>query len=156
MAEPKTAIFAAGCFWKPEYEFRQHTGVIDTQVGYTGGHVDYPDYETVCAGNSGHAEAVRIIYDPDQIGYRDLLAIFFRLHDPRQKNRQGLDIGHQYRSAIFYMDEEQRKQARHTIDALLEQGYAIQTELNPAETFWPAEKYHQCYLEKHKQDGFLS
>ena len=156
MSERHTAIFAAGCFWEPEYEFRQLEGVVDTQVGYTGGHTDNPDYETVCTGQSGHAEAVKVIYDPARISYDDLLRHFFSIHDPTQKNRQGLDIGPQYRSAIFYLDEDQHKRARHAIDNLIEHGYGIQTELSPAGPFWPAEDYHQCYLEKRMNNRFLS
>lgn len=156
MAEPQTAIFAAGCFWHPEYEFRQRAGVVDTQVGYTGGHVNNPDYETVCSSETGHAEAVKVIFDPNRISYEELLQLFFSIHDPTQIDRQGLDIGHQYRSAIFYMDEEQHRLARAAIDGLIEQSVAVQTELNPAGTFWPAESYHQCYLEKRMQNRFLS
>ena len=155
MREPHTAIFAAGCFWQPEYEFRQRDGVLDTQVGYIGGHVDKPDYETVCTGNTGHAEAVKVIHDSGKISYDVMLQVFFSIHDPTQKNRQGLDIGPQYRSAIFYLDEVQRTKARQMVNKLIERGYAIQTGIEPAGTFWPAEGYHQRYLEKQIQNRVL-
>lgn len=148
----KTATFAAGCFWGPEARFRALEGVLDAQVGYTGGTVDNPDYRSVCAGNTGHAEAVRLTYDPERISYEALLEAFWAMHDPTQRNRQGPDVGSQYRSAIFTHDAEQREAAERSKRELNDSGRfdaPIATEILPAERFWRAEEYHQRYLEKH-------
>lgn len=146
----QTAIFAAGCFWGVQYYFDQVPGVIETEVGYIGGKVDNPTYEMVCSHTTGHAEAVKITFDPEKVSYRMLLKQFFRMHDPTQLNRQGPDVGDQYRSAIFYMDEDQKKQAREVIDELNQAQYGgkIATTLEKAAKFWPAEDYHQKYTEK--------
>jgi len=147
----KTATFAAGCFWGPEARFRALDGVLDTEVGYTGGTVANPDYRSVCAGDTGHAEAVRLTYDPERIGYAQLLDAFWAMHDPTQKNRQGPDVGSQYRSAIFTHDAGQREAAersRRELEASGRPGAPIATEIRPAGSFWRAEDYHQRYLEK--------
>jgi peptide-methionine (S)-S-oxide reductase len=151
MMGEKTATFAAGCFWGPEARFRELEGVLDAEVGYTGGTVDDPDYRSVCAGGTGHAEAVRLTYDPERIGYDELLEAFWRMHDPTQRNRQGPDMGSQYRSAIFTHDAEQQEAAERSKRGLEASGRfdaPIATEIRPAGPFWRAEEYHQRYLEK--------
>jgi methionine-S-sulfoxide reductase len=147
----KTATFAAGCFWGVEANFNKLPGVIDTVVGYTGGEVENPTYRMVCSDKTGHAEAVRVIYDPDQIAYADLVRAFFDLHDPTTPNRQGPDVGSQYRSVIFYHDEEQRKtaeQVKSELDASGKYRYPIVTQIFPADEFYKAEEYHQKYYAK--------
>ncbi|MFO8064257.1 MAG: peptide-methionine (S)-S-oxide reductase MsrA [Spirochaetota bacterium] len=150
-----TALFAAGCFWGVEDAFRNVKGVSSVRSGYTGGKTEHPTYEEVCSGTTGHAETVEIEYDPAQVSFEDLLRVFFTVHDPTQKNRQGPDIGEQYRSAVFYRNEEQRAAAERAV-AELEAGNGprkikgtVQTEITPATTFYPAEGYHQRYFEKH-------
>ncbi len=146
-----TATFAAGCFWGIEKAFRQVNGVTTTAVGYTGGTTPDPSYEQVCGGRTGHAEAVRVEYDPARVGYDDLLDLFWRVHDATQLNRQGPDVGSQYRSAIFTHDPEQDAAAR---DAKARQQASggdrgeIVTQIVPADTFYLAEDYHQQYLDK--------
>jgi peptide-methionine (S)-S-oxide reductase len=143
------ATFAAGCFWGVEHAFRQIDGVTSTTVGYTGGTVDNPDYETVCRGRTGHAEAVEVEYDPEQVAYEQLLAVFWNEHDPTQRNRQGPDFGTQYRSAVFVHTPEQRRIAERSLNAMQTHlGKPIATEITDAPTFWPAEDYHQRYFEK--------
>jgi peptide methionine sulfoxide reductase msrA/msrB len=144
------AIFAAGCFWGVQYYFDQVPGVIETEVGYIGGHTKSPTYKQVCSHTTGHAEAVKIIYNPQKVSYQTLLKHFFRIHDPAQLNRQGPDIGDQYRSAIFYLNKEQKEQAQKIIDELNKSKYAgkIVTTLEPANNFWRAEEYHQKYTQK--------
>lgn len=142
------ATFAAGCFWGVEARFREIVGVISVEVGYTGGHTTDPDYRSICAGDTGHAEAVRLAFDSSQVSYDDLLDAFWNLHDPTQKNRQGPDRGSQYRSAIFYHSDEQRDQAERSLARLRESGVHAVTEIEPARQFWRAEEYHQRYLEK--------
>jgi peptide-methionine (S)-S-oxide reductase len=143
------ATFAAGCFWQVEIEFANTPGVLSTEVGYTGGHAENPSYEQVCGGTTGHAEAVHLTFDPDQVSYDELLDVFFNLHDPTQLDRQGPDIGHQYRSAIFFHGPEQERAATAAI-ARAASAYKrpVVTQVVPAERFWPAEDYHQRYLEK--------
>lgn len=146
------ATFAAGCFWGVEGAFRNVRGVSDVVVGYTGGHTANPSYEQVCANRTGHAEAVRITYDPMKVSYEDLLRAFWDMHDPTTKNRQGPDIGSQYRSAIFYHTYEQKQAAEKSKQLMDESGIfrdPIVTEILPATDFWPAEEYHQRYFEKH-------
>lgn len=147
---PKTAIFAAGCFWGVQYYFDQVPGVLKTEVGYTGGAVDQPTYEQVCYNNTGHAEAVMISFDPKKISYEALLHQFFRMHDPTQHNRQGPDVGDQYRSAIFYNSDEQKTHAQIIIDELNQKEFdgRIKTTLEPAGKWWPAEDYHQKYTQR--------
>ncbi len=145
----KKATFGAGCFWGVEAAFRQVEGVTATRVGYSGGQTDNPSYEDVCSHKTGHAEVVEVTYDPEQVSYDDLLQVFWRKHDPTQLNRQGWDIGDQYRSAIFFHDEEQREAAQRSKaqeqDSLIA---PIVTQIEPAQTFYEAEDYHQQYLEK--------
>ncbi|MGC9307573.1 MAG: peptide-methionine (S)-S-oxide reductase MsrA [Thermoplasmatota archaeon] len=148
----RTATFAAGCFWGVEAAFRELDGVISTMVGYTGGTTLNPSYKEVCTGTTGHAEAVQLSYDPDVISYEELLDVFWDIHDPTQRDRQGPDVGSQYRSAIFYHDEEQRQAAEQSRRQLQQSGRLhgdIATEITQAEPFYPAEKYHQRYYEKH-------
>jgi peptide-methionine (S)-S-oxide reductase len=145
------AIFAAGCFWGVEAGFRQLPGVLDVVVGYTGGHTENPTYEEVCAKGTGHAESVEITFDPSIISYNQLLDFFWKLHDPTQVNRQGPDIGTQYRSAIFYLSPEQELLARTSRDrAQAHFSKPIATEITAASVFYPAEDYHQRYFERHE------
>src|SRR5579875_3844566 len=143
------ATFAAGCFWGVEATFRRLPGVTDTQVGYTGGHLPNPTYEEVCTDRTGHAEAVEITFDPQVIRYHDLLRVFWDSHDPTTKDRQGPDIGTQYRSAIFFHSPEQEKEARASLaEAQKRFPRPIVTQIVPASKFYRAEEYHQQYLEK--------
>lgn len=139
------AYFAAGCFWGVEKRFIELAGVLATQVGYSGGHLEHPSYQSVCRGDSGHAETVKVIYDTQQLSYTELLTHFFSTHDATQLNRQGVDHGHQYRSVIFYVTEAQKTMAETAIEALMNDGVPVQTELTAATTFWPAEESHQHY-----------
>ena len=148
------ATFAAGCFWGVEAKFRQLPGVKNTRVGYTGGHTENPDYKLVCTGETGHAEAIEVEFDPTIISYTELLHFFWQIHNPTTLNRQGPDVGSQYRSAVFYHDDEQRQQAQDVKTELNNSGQFSQpivTEITAASTFYPAEEYHQCYLEKRGQ-----
>lgn len=141
----ETAIFASGCFWGTEYHFKRAPGVIYVRPGYTGGLTPNPDYRQVCAGSTGHAEAVEVVYDPDETSFDTLARLFFETHDPTQVNRQGPDIGDQYRSEIFYLTEDQRLVAEKLIGLLREKGLQVATELTRATDFWPAEEEHQDY-----------
>ncbi len=146
-----TATFAAGCFWGVEATFRQLPGVTATRAGYIGGKTANPTYEEVCTDRTGHAEAVEVTYDPARVSYDDLLRVFWENHDPTQRNRQGPDVGAQYRSAIFYHDSEQEVAARASKERLERSGAhkrPIATEIVPASAFFEAEGYHQQYLEK--------
>lgn len=146
-----TATFAAGCFWGVEHTFRQVDGVTDTTVGYTGGHTENPTYREVCSGTTGHAEAVRVEYDPEVVSYDELLEVFWDCHNPTTRNRQGPDVGEQYRSVIFYHTPEQEQAARKSKKQLDESGEydrPIVTDIRPAQEFYRAEEYHQQYLEK--------
>ena len=146
-----TATFAAGCFWGVEAAFREVKGVRATEVGYTGGTTENPSYEDVCTGATGHAEAVRVDYDPARVSYEELLAVFWAIHDPTQRDRQGPDVGTQYRSAIFVHDAAQEEAARASREALETSGRharPVVTEIVPAGPFWRAEEYHQRYFEK--------
>jgi peptide methionine sulfoxide reductase msrA/msrB len=143
------ALFAGGCFWGVEHLLSEMPGIRSVTSGYAGGHVKDPTYKQVCTGRTGHAEAVRVIYDPSQVAYEDLARRFFEIHDPTQKNRQGPDVGTQYRSAVFYRDEEQKKIAEKLIAELKARGYDVATEVTEASKFYPAEDYHQEYLRKH-------
>ncbi len=145
------ATFGAGCFWGVEAVFRQLDGVTDTTVGYAGGTVDNPSYRQVCSHRTGHAEVVEVEYDPERISYERLLEVFWAIHDPTSLNRQGLDVGDQYRSVIFVHDDDQKAAAVAAKDELERSGRyrrPIVTQIEPAPTFWPAEDYHQRYLEK--------
>jgi len=144
------AIFAAGCFWGVQKKFDLTSGVLETNVGYTGGHLDNPSYEDVCFQDTGHAEAIEIKYDPKIISYKELLDIFWKMHNPTTLNRQGPDIGEQYRSVIFYVDENQKKFAEESKKIMNEKifGNKIVTEITQASKFYAAEDYHQKYLKK--------
>jgi peptide methionine sulfoxide reductase msrA/msrB len=150
--ETEEAYFAAGCFWGVEHYFELGPGVIDAASGYMQGEVDEPTYQQVCAGSTGHAETVRVVFDPGRISYNRLLEAFFAMHDPTQLDRQGPDVGTQYRSGIWYVSEEQKRQAEAFIRALGEEdrygGRSIVTRIEPAGTFWPAEEVHQDYITK--------
>lgn len=152
-----TATFAAGCFWCVEEQFKQLEGVTAVVSGYTGGHVKNPTYQQVTTGRTGHAEACNIIYDPSQITYDELLAAFFVAHDPTQLNRQGADIGTQYRSAIFYHNDEQKKLAHYYIKQLDDEGVydkKIVTAVSPSQVFYKAENYHQNYYANNTSEPY--
>jgi peptide-methionine (S)-S-oxide reductase len=145
------ATFGAGCFWGVELNFRRLDGVTDTAVGYAGGHTEDPTYEQVCSHATGHAEVVEVEYDPARIGYDELLDAFFQMHDPTEVNRQGPDVGDQYRSVVFVHDDEQRRAAeakKADLDASGRFPRPIATAIEPAPMFWRAEEYHQQYMEK--------
>lgn len=145
----QTAILAGGCFWCLEAVFDELNGVLSVESGYSGGHVPNPTYKQVCTGETGHAEVVRVTFDPDVLSYRDLLKVFFAIHDPTTLNRQGNDVGTQYRSAIFYMNEEQKQIAEEVIRELTEAKLwpnPIVTEVTPFQAFYLAEDYHQEYF----------
>ena len=144
----QTAVFAGGCFWGVEYLFDGVPGVVSTTVGYTGGTTENPTYRQVCAGGTGHAEAVQIVFDPRLVSYEDLCRRFFEIHDPTQLNRQGPDVGLQYRSAVHFQDEAQRQVADKLIGQLRQKGLEVVTEVVPAARFWPAEDYHQDYYQR--------
>ncbi len=139
------ALFASGCFWGTEYYMQRAPGVISTTVGFTGGRTEHPTYKQVCTGRTGHAETVEVIYDPSKTSYEKLAKLFFETHDFTQLNRQGPDIGTQYRSAIFYLNDEQKQIAERLVQQLREKGYGVKTEITKAGTFWIAEDYHQDY-----------
>lgn len=146
--QKKAAVFGGGCFWCTEAVFDELHGVMSVVSGYAGGDVKNPTYEQVCGGRTGHAEVIRIEFDPDQIAFRDLLTVFFATHDPTTLNRQGNDVGTQYRSAILYADEEQKREAEsfiNELDAAGTFGKPIVTTLEPLTDFYPAESYHQKY-----------
>ena len=148
------ATFGAGCFWQVEENFRAVDGVVDALVGYEGGHVDNPTYEQVCGGQTGHVEVTQVEFDPARVSYEDLVRKYFQIHDPTQMDRQGPDIGHQYRSVVFTHSPEQAETVRRVIDE--EQGRfrsPIVTAVEDAKPFWKAEEYHQCYLEKRRESG---
>ena len=141
----RKAYLASGCFWGTEYWLKKEKGTISTQAGYTGGETEWPTYKEVCNGNTGHAETVEVIYDPEQTSYEKLLKIFFETHDPSQENGQGHDIGTQYRSVIFYQTEEEKETAKKVIQILVDKGIRVVTELSPLDKFWTAENHHQDY-----------
>ncbi len=147
------ATFAAGCFWGVEQTFRLIEGVVSTRVGYTGGHLENPTYGQVCSHGTGHAEAVEVTFDPERVSYGEILEVFWSSHNPRSRNRQGLNLGDQYRSAIFFHSAQQERQARaskdkHETTARFRR--RIATEIQPATTFWEAEDYHQQYAAKRR------
>lgn len=152
-----TATLAGGCFWCLEAVYLDLEGVVEVTSGYTGGHVPDPSYERVCTGTTGHAEAVRIRFDPARIGYRDLLEVFFSIHDPTTKDRQGHDVGTQYRSAVFVHDEAQRAEAEQVMAEVEQAGIydaPLVTELVPAGPFYPAEAYHRDYFALHPDEAY--
>jgi peptide-methionine (S)-S-oxide reductase len=143
------ATFGAGCFWGIEAAFQKVPGVIETAVGYSGGETVNPTYKDVCTDETGHAEVVQVTFDPAKVSYQQLLDVFWQIHDPTQVNRQGPDFGSQYRTAIFFHSPEQEAAAKASRDAAQARfPRPIVTEITPASTFWPAEEYHQQYLEK--------
>lgn len=152
----EVAVVAAGCFWGVEETFRVLPGVVSTEVGYTGGHTEHPTYETVCTDTTGHAEALKIGFDPAIISYAELLKVFFANHNPTTKNRQGPDVGSQYRSAIFTVGEEQKRVAEAVKEEVEKSGvwkHQVVTEITPATQFYSAEAYHQKYLQKRGLGG---
>jgi peptide-methionine (S)-S-oxide reductase len=145
------ATFAAGCFWGVEAAFGKVDGVVSTVVGYTGGHFEDPSYEDVCSDTTGHVEAVQLKYDPETISYEQLLEVFWNIHDPTTQDRQGPDVGSQYRSAVFFHSPEQEREALASKERLEDSGHfglPIVTEIAPASDFYPAEEYHQRYCER--------
>lgn len=142
-------IVAGGCFWGIQHLMASRPGVLKTVTGYTGGEVSNPDYQTVCRGDTGHLEAVRVMFDPNVNDVTSLYRFFFEIHDPTQKNGQGADIGPQYQSAIFYFDDRQRRTGAELINELEQTGYQVATELRPVAVFWPAEDEHQHFYDKH-------
>lgn len=158
MSEIEQATLAGGCFWCIEAATKELPGVKRATSGYTGGHVASPTYEEVCSGETGHAEAVQIEYDPSAISFLELLEVFFSIHDPTTKDRQGPDVGSQYRSAVFYHSERQRELTEQFVDELESEGVyeGIVTEIEPLETFYRAEEYHQDYFEKHPDKPYCA
>ncbi len=153
----ETAVLGGGCFWCTEAVFKMLKGVHEVTSGYTGGQTENPTYEQVCSGRTGHAEVIKIEYDPKQVSFGDLLTIFFATHDATQLNRQGNDVGTQYRSAIFYTTEEQRKESLNFIQELnssTSEGNPIVTEVKPLTLFYPAEDYHQDYFEQNPAQSY--
>jgi peptide methionine sulfoxide reductase msrA/msrB len=146
--QTKKAYFAGGCFWGVEYWFKKEEGVVSARSGYMGGHTEKPTYKEVCGGKTGHAETVEVEYDPGKVSYEELTRLFFEIHDPTQKDMQGPDVGRQYRSAIFYTDQEQKIAAVRLIEQLRKKGFKIVTEVEQAGKFWVAEEEHQDYYGK--------
>jgi len=147
-AKTDTAIYAGGCFWGVEYYMQKADGVISTEAGFIGGHIKNPTYEEVCSHTTGYAEAVRVIFDPSKTNYEKLTKLFFEIHDPTQVDRQGPDVGDQYRSEIFYVNNQQKEITEKLINILKQKGYHVATRVTQATTFWRAEDYHQHYYEK--------
>jgi len=155
--QAEVAILGGGCFWCLEAVYLEVRGVTRVESGYMGGHELNPTYEQVCAGSTGHAEVVRVEFDPEQVGYRDILEVFFTIHDPTTPNRQGNDVGPQYRSVIFFNSAEQESTARHVIAEMANVWDApIVTELKPAATWYRAEDYHQDYFNRHPLQGYCA
>ena len=150
------ALLGGGCFWCVEAVFLQLKGVTQVVSGYAGGHNTNPSYEAVCTGKTNHAEVILIDFDESQIDFKQILDVFFTTHDPTTLNRQGNDVGTQYRSVIYYLNEEQRELALNTIEQLKAEGLDIVTELSPAPTFYPAEEYHQNYFAKNPTQGYCN
>jgi peptide-methionine (S)-S-oxide reductase len=153
---PEIATLAGGCFWCLEAVYLDVDGVLSVESGYSNGHVPNPTYEQVCRGDTGHAEVVRIGFDPERIGFRELLEIFFVIHDPTTLNRQGNDVGSQYRSGIYTHNAQQERIAREVIAELHAAGTNAVTELAPERDYYPAESYHQRYFERHPDQGYCA
>jgi len=159
MAELQQATLAGGCFWCLDAVFSQLDGVASVECGYANGQVAHPDYEQVCTGQTGHAEVVRLAFDPMVVDYRTVLGVFFSIHDPTTLNRQGHDVGTQYRSAIYWHDAEQERVARELVDELTRDGVfdaPLVTELAPLRNYYPAEPEHQRYFERHPHQGYCA
>jgi peptide-methionine (S)-S-oxide reductase len=159
MAQPETATLAGGCFWCLEAVYQEMDGVLSVVSGYMGGHVENPGYQDVCSGETGHAEVVQLTFDPAVTSYREILEVFFAIHDPTTADRQGNDVGTQYRSAIFYHDERQRAIAEGLVNQLNAGGYwrdPIVTQIVPAEEFYQAEDYHQDYFRQHPRQPYCA
>ena len=154
--ETETIVFGGGCFWCTEAVFTMLKGVKSVEPGYAGGHVMNPTYEQVCGGNTGHIEVIKIVYNPNEIAFEELLRVFFASHDPTTPNRQGNDVGPQYNSAIFYTTERQKEKSEHYIEVLNKGGYVkpIVTQVRPLENYFPAEDYHKNYYERNKGAGY--
>ena len=153
----ETAILGGGCFWCLEAVYQQLKGVQHVESGYTGGHVNKPTYEQVCNGDTGHAEVVKLTFDPEAISFREILEVFFTIHDPTTLNRQGNDVGTQYRSVIYYDSPAQQDTAKHIIaEMALVWDAPIVTELSPVETYYKAEDYHQNYFQQHPFQGYCA
>ncbi|MGN0935482.1 peptide-methionine (S)-S-oxide reductase MsrA [Acinetobacter amyesii] len=150
------AVFGGGCFWCIEAVFLQLQGVQTVVSGYAGGITQHPSYEQICEGNTQHAEVIQINFDDSQISFSQLLDVFFATHDPTTLNRQGNDVGTQYRSVIFYQDESQKQLAEHRIEELKAEGINIVTELSPMPTFYPAEEYHQNFFARNPNQGYCN
>jgi len=148
------AYFAGGCFWGTEHLLQQSPGVISVQSGYMNGHTKNPTYREVCDGNTGHAETVEVVYDPSKTNFETLARLFFEIHDPTQLNRQGPDVGNQYRSAVFYVGDEQKQVTEKLVGLLKDKGYKVVTEIAKADVFYPAEKYHQDYYESNGKEPY--
>ncbi|MGL5981187.1 MAG: bifunctional methionine sulfoxide reductase B/A protein [Phocaeicola sp.] len=146
--QQEIAIFAGGCFWGVEHLMQQQEGIVSVESGYTGGQTKNPTYEEVCSHNTGHAEAVRVTFNPSKVGYETVAKLFFEIHDPTQLNRQGPDIGDQYRSEVFYTNEKQKEVTEKLIQQLRAKGLDVKTALTKSTTFYPAENYHQDYYQK--------
>ena len=158
MSETELATFGGGCFWCVEAVFDELSGVESVTSGYAGGHVEAPTYEEVCSGTTGHAEVVQVAYDPDVLSYRELLEVFFAVHDPTTEDREGPDVGSQYRSAVYYHDEEQREAVEAYVAELEERGVydGIVTEIAPLDAYYEAEEYHQDYYQKNPNQPYCS
>jgi peptide methionine sulfoxide reductase msrA/msrB len=154
VTDTEEAIFAAGCFWGVEHYFKKLPGVLRTEVGYVGGNFNNPSYADVCAGETGHYEAVRVIYDPKVVSFRDVTKYFFEIHDPTQTDGQGPDLGEQYLSVVFYFDQKQKDIAEELIGILTQKGYDIATQVLPVKPFWRAESYHQNYYHKNGKEPY--
>jgi peptide methionine sulfoxide reductase msrA/msrB len=150
----ETAIFSSGCFWGTEFYFQKAEGVISTTVGYTGGTTENPTYKEVSTGRTGHAEAISVVFDPSKTSYENMVKLFYETHDPGQKDRQGPDIGTQYRSGIFYLNEDQKALAEKLTEQLKSKGYKVVTEITKAGPFYKAENYHQSYYENNGQNPY--
>lgn len=152
--QTETAVFAGGCFWGIENYFSNLGGVVRATSGYTGGYMESPTYREVCSGETGHAEAIEVVFDPAVIPFEELARHFFEIHDPTTPNRQGVDVGNQYRSAVFYTSEQQRETAERLMGILRDRGLDVVTDVRPLDVFWPAEEYHQDYYGKNGGRSF--